>query len=127
MYFMRGNIYILLYFLMVAAHFGIWKMSGLAFNEVFIRYYVFLSMLFILVVTVLSIVKRIYPDYVGFTFLGLIMLKLSMILLAKNKLGLSEVPSYKLHFILPYLLALVLETLFAISLIKGGVKDEKNQ
>ncbi len=122
-----GYVYIMLYILTVVVHFAIWKYSGLAYEDVFKRYYLFLSMLFMLVVTVLSIVKRIYPDYVGFTFLGLIMFKLSMILLAKNRLGLEEVPSYKIHFILPYLLALVWETLFAISLIKGSVKDEKNQ
>ncbi len=125
---MKGNLlYPVLYFLMAGAHLMIWNMTGVGHDEVFLRYYLFLTVLFVLVLTVLTVVRRIYPDYVGFTFMGLIMFKLSMIFLVRQKLGITEVPHYKIHFIAPYLLALLLETLFAISLIKGVSKDEKNQ
>lgn len=125
---MKGNnLYLVLYVLMVTVHFAIWKMTGMEFENIFFRYYLFLSVLFILVLTILSIVRRIYPNYIGFTFMGLIMFKLAMIFLIKNKLALSEVPNYKAHFIAPYLLALVLETLYAVNLLKSIPKDEKNQ
>ena len=80
-----------------------------------------------MVLTILSIAKRIYPDYLGFVFMGLTMFKLAMFFIIRNKLKIEEVPNYKLHFILPYLLALVLETFFAVSLLKDDSKDEKNQ
>lgn len=76
-----------------------------------------------MVITILSIFKKIYPDYLGFVFMGLILVKLMMIMIIKKKLNMVEVPNYKLHFVLPYLLSLVLETLYAVQLIK----DEKNQ
>ena len=76
-----------------------------------------------MVITILSIFKKIYPDYIGFVFMGLILFKLMMIMIIKNKLHLAEVPHYRIQFILPYLISLILETLYAIQLIK----DEKNQ
>ncbi|MCB4234928.1 hypothetical protein LDL59_06925 [Kaistella anthropi] len=68
----------------------------------------------------------------GFGFMGLVMFKLMLMLLVMKKLNLNEVPNYKVHFIIPYLIALVLETLYAVKIIQDGEvsessKDEKNQ
>lgn len=122
-----STIYIGLFYIVVLIHFFIWRTTADEFSETFIRYYLFLSVLFIMVLTILSIVKRIYPNYLGFVFMGLTMFKLAMFFIIRNKLQVEEVPNYKLHFIIPYLLALVLETLFAVNLIKSVSKDEKNQ
>lgn len=108
---------------MVFIHFGFWQYFKLSFEVTFFKYYLFLTLIFMMVITMLSIVKKIYPDYVGFAFLGLILLKLMMLMLIKKKLNITEVPNYKLHFILPYLISLIFETLYAIQIIKG----EKNQ
>jgi hypothetical protein len=35
-----------------------------------------------------------------------------------KKLNLSEVPNYKMHFIIPYLISLLLETLYSVKLIQ---------
>lgn len=64
--------------------------------------------------------------------MGLILFKLMIMFLMMKKLNLSEVPNYKLHFIIPYLFSLLLETLYAVKLIptleSGNMeKDEKNQ
>lgn len=129
----RSNtLYIMLYFLMFFLHFGIWQYAQIGFESTFVRYYLFLTLLFVMVLTILSIIKKIYPTYIGFTFMGLILFKLMIMFLMMKKLNLSEVPNYKLHFIIPYLFSLLLETLYAVKLIptleSGNMeKDEKNQ
>ncbi len=111
-------LYIILFILLFFVHFGIWQAWVKDFQIIFIRYYLFLSVLFIMVLTILSIIKKIYPEYIGFSFLGLMLFKLSIMFLIMNKLHLSDVPNYKYHFIPPYLVSLFLETLYAIRLIK---------
>ena len=111
-------LYIILFILLFFVHFGIWQAWVKDFQIIFIRYYLFLSVLFIMVLTILSIIKKIYPEYIGFSFLGLMLFKLSIMFLIMKKLHLSDVPNYKYHFIPPYLVSLFLETLYAIRLIK---------
>ncbi len=129
----KGNsLYIALYFAMFAIHFLIFKSVSSCCETVFLRYYLFLTLLFMMVLTLLSLVRRLYPQYIGFGSLGLVMVKLIVLFIAMKRLGLEEVPNYKLHFAFPYLVSLVLETLYAIKLIKSeelerGEKDEKNQ
>ncbi len=127
-----NTLYIVLYFLMFTVHFGVFQWLQKGHEAIFIRYYMFLTLLFVMVITVLSIMKRMYPTYIGFGFLGMVMVKMTGLFLVMNQLDLSSVPNYKLHFAAPYLLTLVLETLYAVKLIKDvdhGVssKDEKNQ
>jgi hypothetical protein len=85
-----------------------------------------------MVLTILSIIKKIYPEYIGFAFMGLVMFKLMIMFLIMKKLNLGEVPNYKFHFIIPYLLSLILETLYSVKLLQinetaDSRKDEKNQ
>ena len=127
-----NTIYVILFFLMFALHFFFFFYLKIGFETTFIKYYLFLTLLFMMVVTVISIIKKIYPNYVGFGFMGLVMFKLMLMLLVMKKLNLNEVPNYKVHFIIPYLIALVLETLYAVKIIQDGEvsetsKDEKNQ
>lgn len=76
-----------------------------------------------MVITIMSIIKIVAKDYLGFIFMGLIFLKLILMFLVMNKLNLKEVPHYKLQFIVPYLISLVLITLYCIGLIR---QNEKN-
>lgn len=120
---LKGNtLYIILFIVLFFLHFFIWQTWVHDYEIVFVKYYLFLTLLFMMVLTILSIIKKIYPQYIGFTFMGLMMFKLAIMFLIMKKLHLSEVPHYKLHFIPPYLISLLLETLYAISLLK----DEKN-
>ena len=114
----NNTLYILLYFLMFLVHFGIWQVLKIGFETTFIKYYLFLTVLFMMVITILSIVKKIYPTYIGFAFMGLVMFKLMIMFLVMKKLNLGEVPNYKVHFIIPYLISLVLETLYSVKLIQ---------
>ncbi len=128
----NNTLYIVLYFLMFFIHFGIWQFLKVGFETTFIKYYLFLTVLFMMVITILSIIKKIYPDYIGFVFMGLVMFKLMVMFLIMKKLNLGEVSHYKIHFIIPYLISLLLETLYSIKLIKNeeiaeNEKDEKNQ
>ncbi len=116
----KGNtIYILLFIALFFLHFFIWQTWVKDFEIVFVKYYLFLTVLFMMVLTILSIIKKIYPEYIGFTFLGLLMFKLTIMFLVMKKLHLSEVPDYRYHFIPPYLISLLLETLYAINLIQS--------
>jgi len=128
----NNTLYILLYFVMFFIHFGIWQIFKIGFETTFIKYYLFLTLLFVMVITILSIIKKIYPMYIGFAFMGLIMFKLMIMFLVMKKLNLGEVPNYKVHFIIPYLISLVLETLYSVKLLQtedtvANKKDEKNQ
>lgn len=122
---MKQNfLYLLLYFLMFIIHFILFRFFVNCCETEFLRYYIFLSLLFIMVLTIMSIFKRLFPNYLGFVFMGLVLIKLSLMFLIMNKLHLHEIPYYKIQFILPYLLSLVLETLYSANLIQKG---EKNQ
>lgn len=114
----NNTLYILLFFSMFIVHFAIWQFLQIGFETTFIKYYLFLTLLFVMVMTILAIIKKIYPEYIGFTFMGLIMFKLMMMFLVMNKLNLNEVPYYKFHFIIPYLISLVLATLYAVKLLQ---------
>lgn len=117
-----NTLYILLYILLFFLHFAIWEIWVKEQQVVFVKYYLFLSFLFMLVLTILSIIYRIYPQYVGFAFMGVVLFKLTVMILIMKKLQLSTVPMYKLHFIPPYLISLALITGFAIGLIKHDKK-----
>ena len=121
---MKNNfLYIALYFVMFILHFILFQQWVGCCETIFIKYYLFLSILFIMVITIMSIFKNLYPEYLGFVFMGLVMLKLAMMFIIMNKLNLSQVPNYKYHFILPYLVSLVLVTMYSVNLIQ---KNEKN-
>lgn len=125
-------LYIVLFFVMLFAHFGILQWLEVGHEVVFTRYYIFLTLLFVMVITVLTIIRRMFPQYIGFGFMGLVMVKMMALFIAMNQLELSTVPNYKLHFALPYLISLLLETLYAVKLIQtedrsAAEKDEKNQ
>ncbi|MBW8360851.1 MAG: hypothetical protein K0M56_01545 [Kaistella sp.] len=126
------TLYIILYFVMFFVHFGILQLLEIGFETTFIKYYLFLTVLFTMVITILSLIKKIYPTYIGFAFMGLVMFKLMIMFLVMKKLNLSEVPNYKVHFIVPYLISLVIETLYSVKLIQREdaietPKDEKYQ
>ncbi len=132
----NNTLYIILYFLMFFLHFGIWRLLNVGFETTFIKYYIFLTILFMIVITVLSIIKKIYPNYIGFAFLGLVIFKLAIMFLIIKKLNLQDIPHYKIHFIVPYLISLLFETLYSVKLIQeeeilpaenSELKDEKNQ
>ncbi|ACU07277.1 hypothetical protein FIC_00824 [Flavobacteriaceae bacterium 3519-10] len=127
-----NNLYIVLYFVLFFVHFALWKYLNVGFEVVFIRYYIFLTLLFVLAITALTVIRKQVPQYIGFGFLGLVMVKMMALFIVMNQLELSTVPNYKLHFAIPYLVSLVLETLYAVKLIQieeqtRVEKDEKNQ
>ena len=127
-----NTLYIILYFLLFFVHFAIWQVLEIGFETTFVKYYLFLTLLFVMVLTILSIIKKIYPTYIGFAFMGLVMFKLMIMFLIMKKLNLSVVPQYKIHFIIPYLISLLLETLYLVKLINKEeisteTKDEKYQ
>lgn len=113
--------------MLVALHYFLFRDSWSGTESHFFRYYLFQTIIFMMVITVLLLVQKTYPNYVGFAFLGLVLFKLALMLLLQKKINFEGISNAKLHFTIPYLIILVLETLFAASMLKMSTKDEKNQ
>lgn len=121
---MKNNfILITLYMVMCLAHFFIFNFTVGCCQVIFFKYYLFLSLIFLLVITVMTISKIRFPEYLGFTFVGLVLVKLSLMFIVMNKLDLKEIPYYKFHFIIPYLISLFLLTVYAVNMISKGEKN----
>lgn len=123
MNFKKTLLYIVAFATLVIIHYFIWETYVNDHEETFRNYYFFLGALYITALLVLLVGEKFYPGYIGFIFMGLLLFKLMIMFVVMQKLNLSEVPNSRTHFIVPYLLSLLLETLFAVKLIK----DEKNQ
>lgn len=122
---MKSNLkYIGIFGFMFLIHLVIFQVYIGCCEVIFIKYYLFLTLLFMMVVTLMTLFQKLFPDYLGFLFMGLMLVKLAVMFLIMNKLNLSEVPYYKINFILPYLVCLTLFTMYSIGLIQG---TEKNQ
>lgn len=119
----NNSLLIIAFFVLVGVHFPIYRASVGCCENVFFRYYLFLTLVFMFVVTMMSLFKKLYPQYLGFVFMGLVMVKLSLMFILMDRLGIKDIPNYKFHFIIPYLVSLALVTLYSVNLLQ---KDEKN-
>ena len=115
----------LLFFLTAIVHFVIWTYLCHLDPVVIIKFYLFLSIMFLMMVTLIIIVNRTVPDFLALSLIGLIMLKFLMMYLIRNKLNFQAVPDYKFHFAIPYFILTSLLTYYAIRLINGGKKMSK--
>ena len=61
--------------------------------------------------------NKYYKPYIGFVFLGIVLVKLLLIKLYINHLNVTDLPNYKLHFIIPYLISIVLIVIFSVLII----------
>ncbi|WP_027384650.1 hypothetical protein [Epilithonimonas caeni] len=120
----KSNIVIsVIFFLTFIIHFILWKFV-FHLNEVtIIKFYLFLSIIFMMMITLIILINRIVPQFLGLAVIGLILVKFGMMYLIKNKLHFEEIPNYKFHFIIPYFVLTALLTYYAISLINYDKKQ----
>jgi hypothetical protein len=57
--------------------------------------------MFLMLVTVINIIQRTVPEFLGLSFIGIILLKFMLMYLIRMKLNFEVVPHYKFHFIIP--------------------------
>ncbi|MPS73514.1 MAG: hypothetical protein E2590_10260 [Chryseobacterium sp.] len=120
----KSNIVIsVIFFLTFIIHFILWKFV-FHLNEVtIIKFYLFLSIIFMMMITLIILINRIVPQFLGLAVIGLILVKFGMMYLIKNKLHFEEIPNYKFHFIIPYFVLTALLTYYAIRLINYDKKQ----
>jgi hypothetical protein len=120
----RNNLIVtILFILTFIIHFILWKFIFHLDEVIIIKFYLFLTIIFILLITLIQIIYRNAAEYLGLSFIGIILLKFLLMFFIKNKLHFEVIPNYKYHFILPYLVLTALLTYYAIGLIKYDKKQ----
>lgn len=122
---MKGNsnfLVIIAFFATFLVHFVLWKYVFQLDNLLIVKFYLFLSILFMMLITIVHIINRIAPEFLGLSLIGLILLKFVMMYLIREKLDFQTVPNYKFHFVIPYFILTTLLTIYTIQLIKYDKK-----
>jgi len=95
-----------------------------SFDEVVIvKFYLFLSIMFMMMITLIILINRVAPEFLGLSVIGLILLKFALMYLIRKKLNFEAIPGYKFHFIIPYFVLTTLLTYYAIKLINHDKKQ----
>lgn len=120
----KSNLIIsVIFFLTFIIHFAIWKFAFHFDEVVIIKFYLFLAIFFMMMITLIVLINKIVPQFLGLAVIGLILVKFGMMYLIKNKLHFEEIPDYKFHFIIPYFVLTALLTYYAIRLINYDKKQ----
>ncbi|WP_312207796.1 hypothetical protein [Epilithonimonas hominis] len=120
----KSNLIIsVIFFLTFIIHFAIWKFALHLDEVIIIKFYLFLSIIFMMMITLIVLISKIVPQFLGLAVIGLILVKFGMMYLIKNKLHFEEIPNYKFHFIVPYFVLTALLTYYAIRLINYDKKQ----
>ncbi|SEH68404.1 hypothetical protein [Epilithonimonas hominis] len=120
----KSNLIIsVIFFLAFIIHFAIWKFALHLDEVIIIKFYLFLCIIFMMMITLIVLISKIVPQFLGLAVIGLILVKFGMMYLIKNKLHFEEIPNYKFHFIVPYFVLTALLTYYAIRLINYDKKQ----
>jgi len=120
----KSNLIIsVIFFLTFIIHFAIWKFVFHLDEVIIIKFYLFLSIIFMMMITLIVLINKIAPQFLGLAVIGLILIKFGLMYLIKNKLHFEEIPNYKFHFIIPYFVLTALLTYYAIRLINYDKKQ----
>lgn len=114
---------VILFFLTFVVHFSLWKFVFHLNELLIVKFYLFLSVMFMMMITLIILINRVAPEFLGLSLIGLILLKFLLMYLIRQKLNFEAVPGYKYHFILPYFVLTTLLTYYAIRLINHDKKQ----
>lgn len=100
-----------------------WLSDTYEFKYAVWQIYVFHFFITLFVFSLLHLVGKIFPKYIGFTFMGLILLKMIaaivfLLPLIKMKTG-SKIPDF-ISFFVPYFIFLILEILLTMKILKAS-------
>ncbi|SHM98191.1 hypothetical protein SAMN05444360_12454 [Chryseobacterium carnipullorum] len=112
-----------LFFLTFLIHFSLWKFVFHLDEIIIVKFYLFLSVMFMLMITMIVLINRVVPEFLGLSVIGLILLKFGLMYLIRKKLNFEVIPGYKFHFIIPYFVLTTLLTYYAIKLINHDKKQ----
>ncbi|NML57396.1 hypothetical protein [Chryseobacterium cheonjiense] len=113
-----------LFFLTFLIHLSLWKFVFHLDEVIIVKFYLFLSIMFMMMITLIILINRVAPEFLGLSVIGLILLKFALMYLIRKKLNFEAIPSYKFHFIIPYFVLTTLLTYYAIKLINHDKKQE---
>jgi len=123
---MKSNPNILIvvfFFLTFLIHFSLWKFVFHLDEIIIIKFYLFLSVMFMMMITIIILINRVVPQFLGLLVVGLVLLKFALMYLIRKKLNFEVIPGYKFHFIIPYFVLTTLLTYYAITLINHDKKQ----
>ncbi|MFP3590951.1 hypothetical protein [Chryseobacterium sp. SIMBA_038] len=114
---------VVLFFLTFLIHFSLWKFVYHLDEIIIIKFYLFLSVMFTMMITLIILINRVAPQFLGLSVVGLILIKFGLMYLIRKKLNLEVIPGYKFHFIIPYFVLTTLLTYYAVTLINHDKKQ----
>lgn len=112
------------YILMLLIHFIVWHFFQIQDNDVLIKFYIYLSVVFAMVIVLINVFNYLIPNYLGFAVLGIFCIEFMLAFIVKKKFNLDKIPYFRLHFIVPVLGCLVLTTFYSIGLLKNDKKQQ---
>ena len=114
---------VVLFFLTFLIHFSLWKFVYHLDEIIILKFYLFLSVMFTMMITLIILINRVAPQFLGLSVVGLILIKFGLMYLIRKKLNLEVIPGYKFHFIIPYFVLTTLLTYYAVTLINHDKKQ----
>jgi hypothetical protein len=118
----KNNVLWVGFMLTFIIHLVIWTQVENLQPNLIIKFYLFLGVMFMMLVTLINIINRTVPEFLGLSFIGIILLKFVLMYLIRMKLNFEEVPHYKYHFIIPYFVLTGLLTYYTIQLLNQEKK-----
>jgi len=120
---MKNNIIlILLYVITFILHYFYWIHNIDTSPTLLIKYYLLFSMMIVFILTIINIIIKISPNYLGFSFIGIIGIKFIIIGFIITKLKFDQVFNYKIQVFYSYVITLGIITYHTISKIKTDKK-----
>ncbi len=89
---------VVLLFLTFLIHFSLWKFVFHLDEIIIIKFYLFLSVMFMMMITLIILINRVAPEFLGLSVIGLILLKFGLMYLIRKKLNFETIPA--INFIL---------------------------
>ena len=118
----KNNVLWVGFMLTLIIHLVIWTQVENLQPNLIIKFYLFLGVMFMMLVTLINIINRTVPEFLGLSFIGIILLKFVLMYLIRMKLNFEAVPHYKYHFIIPYFVLTGLLTYYTIQLLNQEKK-----
>lgn len=118
----KNNVLWVGFMLTFILHLVIWTQVENMQPNLIIKFYLFLGVMFMMLVTLINIINRTVPEFLGLSFIGIILLKFVLMYLIRMKLNFEEVLHYKYHFIIPYFVLTGLLTYYTIQLLNQEKK-----
>ena len=77
---------VIIFFLTFLIHFSLWKFVFHLDEIIIVKFYLFLSVMFMMMITMIILINRVVPEFLGLAVIGLILLKFGLMYLIMNKI-----------------------------------------